>query len=214
MLCSQKTKVSKSIFFFFLNRLSKARERTLTRNWIAQHLVLGCLAFRTLRHKCLFLSSPSLCSCVVAADGEGVTEGGMATPLPRPPVVTCLGSFDPKVLMCGWKLGKGSPRELFPIATSLLTCCWSSMLLYRHCNYSLFFIYVLSYSHTQLPMGNKHSSCKHLIRFIVLIMSFLFMCSCAVDWKLPLMLVVWLSGYWFHFYVFYKRNCLSVCSHR
>ena len=131
---------------------------------------------------------------------------------PGPQSLPVWGRFTRRCL-CAVGKGTDSPRELFPIATSLLTCCWSSVLLCRHCNYSLFFIYVLSYSHTQLPMGNKHSSCKHLIRFIVLIMSFLFMCSCVVDWKLSLMLVVWLSGYWFHFYVFYKRNCLSVCSH-
>lgn len=80
------------------------------------------------------------------------------------------------------------------------------MLLYRHCNYSLFFTYLLFYNCTQLPMGNQHSSCKHLIRFIVLITPFIFMFSSVVDWKLSLMLAIWLSGYWFRFYVFYKWN--------
>lgn len=49
------------------------------------------------------------------------------------------------------------------------------------------------------------------------------MFSSVVDWKLSLMMVVWFSGNWFCFYVFYKWNFalvfvlasnFEVCFHR
>lgn len=163
-------------------------------------------SFQNSETQSLFWGHPVWVSVSWQLTGRVVTERGLATLLP-PALSRCLSGI---VWPEGAYVQLETRERLFPwalpVLTSPLTSCWSSMLLYRHCNYSLFFIYVLSYSHTQLPMGNKHSSCEHLIRFIILIMSFILLCSCAVDWKLSLMLAVWLSGYWFHFYVFYKSN--------
>ena len=79
---------------------------------------------------------------------------------------------------------------------------------------SLLLLLFLFYNCIQLPMGNQHS-CENLIKFIVLITSFIFLLFSS---RLKtLMLVVWFSGYWLFFYMSYKWNfVLSViefCSH-
>ena len=78
----------------------------------------------------------------------------------------------------------------------------------------LYFIYVLSYNHTQLPMGNKHSSCEHSIRFIILIVFHIavFLCCGLKAVSHVGGLTLWVLVPLLH--ILQMKLCLSVCSHR